>query len=268
MRVVPTVPPHSPADRVALVTGAAGGIGAAVASALAEAGHAVALLDRDGAVHEVTERLAAAGASALGLVADVSEAGSVRDAVAAAERALGPIGVLANVAGILRTGPVLELADDDWAACLAVNATGVWHTGRTVGRLMYERGAGSIVTVASNAAAVPRVGMAAYAASKAASVAVTRALALELAPRVRCNVVCPGSTDTAMQRALWPDPEDIRGADAMVAGSLESFRLGIPLGRIADAEDVAAAVVFLAGASARHITMQTLTVDGGATLGA
>jgi len=262
------VTPRSPGATTSLVTGAAGGIGTAVVSALAEAGHPVALLDRDARVHAVADRLRGQGANVYPLVADVADARSVGAAVAAAERELGPVGVLVNVAGLLRTGPILELDDDDWAACLAVNATGVWNTGRAVGRLMRARGSGSIVTVASNAAAVPRVGMAAYAAAKAAAVMVTRCLALELAPSVRCNVVCPGSTDTAMLRSLWPDPEDDRGAETAVAGSPEAFRLGIPLGRIADPEDIARAVVFLAGADARHITLQTLTVDGGATLGA
>ena len=252
----------------ALVTGAAGGIGRAVAEALAGVGHPVVVLDLDDRVHTVAEELSAQGARAHGLVADVTDANSVRAAVAAAERELGPIGVLASVAGVLRAGPVLELDDADWARCLAVNATGLWHVGRAVGRLMYERGGGSIVTVASNAAAVPRVGMAAYAASKAAAAMLTRCLALELAPTVRCNVVCPGSTDTAMLRSLWPDPADERGAGVTVAGTPEEFRLGIPLGRIAEPEDIAQAVVFLAGPRSRHITLQTLTVDGGATLGA
>jgi 2,3-dihydro-2,3-dihydroxybenzoate dehydrogenase len=259
--------PGSAEAATALVTGAAGGIGLAVAGALARSGRPVAVLDLDSRVHTAAEELRAEGAVAHALVADVTDAASVRAAVAEAERELGPIGVLANVAGVLRAGPVLELDDGDWTRCMAVNATGVWHLGRAVGRLMYERGGGAIVTVASNAAAVPRIGMAAYAASKAAAAMLTRCLALELAPRVRCNIVCPGSTDTAMLRSLWPDPADDRGAEATVAGSPEAFRLGIPLGRIAEPDDVAQAVVFLAGPSARHITLQTLTVDGGATLG-
>lgn len=259
---------RTPEPGAAFVTGAARGIGAAVALALAEAGHRVAVLDRDAGVRDTADRLRDLGAKTHALVADVSDAGQVGEAVAEAEAALGPIEVLANVAGVLRTGPILELADEDWAACLATNASGVWHVGRAVGHRMYARGRGSIVTVASNSAAVPRVGMAAYAASKAAAVMITRSLGLELAPAVRCNVVCPGSTDTPMQRALWPDPDDDAGAAGMITGSLDSYRLGIPLGRIADPADVADAVLFLAGNASRHITLQTLTVDGGATLGA
>lgn len=259
--------PQSRETTTCLVTGAVGGIGAAVAAALATIGHPVAVLDRDDRVVDTAERLRADGATSHAIVADVTDADAVRAAVDTTERHLGPIGVLANVAGILRTGPIFELTDEDWMSCLAVNATGVWNTGRAVGQRMRDRGTGSIVTVASNAASVPRVGMAPYAASKAAAVMVTRCLALELAPHVRCNIVCPGSTDTAMLRSMWSDPEDDRGAATTVAGSPEQFKLGIPLGRIATPGDIAEAVVWLAGEGSRHVTMQSITVDGGATLG-
>jgi 2,3-dihydro-2,3-dihydroxybenzoate dehydrogenase len=255
------VPPSVASEpALALVTGAARGIGAEVARAFAATGVPVALLDRDEAVHGVAAEL---GAPAV--VADVADADAVEAAVAHVERAAGPVAALANVAGVLRGGAVLDAADTDWHECLAVNATGVWNTGRAVGRRMLARGTGSIVTVASNAAAVPRTGMAAYGASKAAAVALTRCLGLELAPHVRCNVVCPGSTDTAMLQASLPDGA---GSEAVIGGVAEQFRVGIPLGRVAAPVDVAAAVLFLSGPSARHITLQSLTVDGGAALGA
>lgn len=252
----------------ALVTGAARGIGAAVAAALAATGRPVALLDRDAAVTDTAARLADTGAPVRALVTDVTDAGAVEAAAGAAEDDLGPLDLLVCAAGVLRAGPLLEASDDDLATCLAVNTAGVWNAGRAVGRRMYRRGAGTIVTVASDASRTPRAGMGAYAASKAASVSLTRTLGLELAPHVRCNAVCPGATDTPMQRALWPDPDDDGGAAAVVAGTPDRFRLGIPLGRIAAVDDVTAAVLFLAGPGARHITMQTLTVDGGASLGA
>jgi 2,3-dihydro-2,3-dihydroxybenzoate dehydrogenase len=123
------------------------------------------------------------------------------------------------------------------------------------------RGAGAIITVSSNAGGVPRTNMAAYAASKAAATMFTRCLGLELARSgIRCNVVSPGSTGTAMQQVLGAAPE------AVIAGDPGSYRVGIPLGRIADPADIADAVVFLASDQARHITMQDLYVDGGATL--
>ncbi|MFD5456818.1 SDR family oxidoreductase, partial [Streptomyces olivaceus] len=130
-------------------------------------------------------------------------------------------------------------------------------------------GRGAVVTVASNAAGVPRAGMAAYAASKAASVMFTKCLGLEVAPLgVRCNTVSPGSTLTEMQRAMWEHAPG--GAEAgrrgVIEGDLAAYRTGIPLGRIAEPADVADAVVFLASDRARHITMHDLYVDGGATL--
>jgi 2,3-dihydro-2,3-dihydroxybenzoate dehydrogenase len=251
----------------ALVTGAAQGIGAAVAAAFARAGTPVALLDRDEGVDATAEKVRADGGTALALVADVTDPAAVEAAVDRAETELGPIAALANVAGVLRTGGVLDLPDTALAESLAVNTTGVWNTGRAVGRRMLARRAGSIVTVASNAAATPRTGMAAYSASKAAAAALTRALGLELAPSVRCNIVCPGSTDTPMLRGMWADPVDESMKDRVIAGTPAEYRLGIPLQRLADPADVADVVLFLASDASRHVTMQSLTVDGGATLG-
>jgi 2,3-dihydro-2,3-dihydroxybenzoate dehydrogenase len=247
---------------VALVTGAAQGIGAAVAGALAAEGALVAAVDRDTA--GVAELAALAGPDIRGYTADVRDSAAVDAVVEAVEAELGPIGVLVNVAGVLRTGPVTELTDDDWQAVFDVNSAGVFRCCRAVARRMVPRGAGAIVTVGSNAASVPRVHMAAYAASKAATAQFIRCLGLELAGHgIRCNVVAPGSTDTPMQRSLWSPGA---GAGAVVAGCLQQHRIGIPLGRIAQPQDIADAVVFLASDRARHVTMQVLTVDGGAAL--
>ncbi|MBW8486130.1 2,3-dihydro-2,3-dihydroxybenzoate dehydrogenase [Actinomadura parmotrematis] len=245
----------------AVVTGGGRGIGAAVARTLAAAGFRIAVLDRTGA----EEAASALPGPAIGCATDVSDPAAVEAAVARAEDELGPIGALVSTAGVLRPGGVLELSDDDWAAHFAVNATGVMNAGRAVARRMVARRAGAIVTVASNAARVPRTRLAAYAASKAAAVQFTKCLGLELAEHgIRCNVVSPGSTDTAMQRDLWADPE--AGARAAVDGDPGSYRTGIPLGRVADPQDVADAVAFLLSDRARHITMHDLYVDGGASL--
>ncbi|MDP9796346.1 2,3-dihydro-2,3-dihydroxybenzoate dehydrogenase [Catenuloplanes nepalensis] len=243
---------HVFAGMTALVTGAAQGIGAAVAIALANGGARVIATDRNEQDHDhpQIERVRL----------DVTDVEAVNKITSAA----GPIGLLVNVAGILRLGPVASLSDRDWADTFAVNTTGVFHLSRAVVPGMIARRDGVIITVASNAAGVPRAGMAAYAASKAAAVMFTKSLGLEVARHgVRCNTVCPGSTDTPMQRAMWSEGA---GPGAVLRGDPESYRVGIPLGRIAEPEDVADAVLFLASPAARHITMHDLYVDGGATL--
>jgi 2,3-dihydro-2,3-dihydroxybenzoate dehydrogenase len=245
---------------VAIVTGAGQGIGRAVALAFAAEGIRVAAVDRD---PEGVAKLANENQGIEAYVADVAAADQVDAVVEAVESGLGPVAVLVNVAGILRTGPVVDCSDADWADTFAVNAGGVFHTSRAVARRMTPRRCGVIVTVSSNAAGVPRSGMAAYAASKAAATHFTKSLGLELAPYgIRCNVVAPGSTDTPMQRALWT----AAGPTPVIAGDLAAFRTGIPLGRVAEPEDIADAVLFLASDRARHITMHDLYVDGGATL--
>ncbi|MES2933376.1 MAG: 2,3-dihydro-2,3-dihydroxybenzoate dehydrogenase [Pseudomonadota bacterium] len=252
--------------KVALVTGAAQGIGAAVAQALAAGGATLAVLDlQPEAIQAMAASLRTSGADALGLTVDVADSAAVNAAVMQVEQSLGPIDILVNAAGILHLGPVLELNDSDWERTFAVNVGGVFRLCRAVAAQMVLRRRGVMITVASNASTVPRQQMAAYAASKAASTQFTRCLGLELAVHgIRCNVVSPGSTDTAMQRQLWTSPDS---AQAVIGGALDSFRLGIPLGRIADAADIADAVCFLASDRARHITMHDLRVDGGAGLG-
>ncbi|GIH78894.1 2,3-dihydro-2,3-dihydroxybenzoate dehydrogenase [Planobispora longispora] len=260
--------------RVALVTGAGRGIGAAVCEALAAAGAGVAAADLriagpDGAAHDGTAHDGtgdgAAGAAPYAL--DVRDPRAVGETVAAVERDLGPIDILVNVAGVLRPASVVETRDDDWQQTFAVNTDGVFHLCREVARRMLPRRRGVIVTVGSNAASVPRVGMAAYAASKAAATMFTRCLGLELGPYgIRCNTVSPGSTDTSMLRALWEGKDPADAWSATLNGDPAAFRTGIPLGRIAEPRDISDAVLFLVSDHARHITMHDLLVDGGATL--
>lgn len=258
--------------KVALVTGAARGIGAAIAESLASQGACVAMFDRQTSITTCATRLAdKTGAHTLGLVVDVSDADATASAVHAVEKELGPIDILVNVAGILRLGSALELSAQDWQDSLAINSGGVFNISTAVARRMVEyqqqrRGNRSIITVGSNAAATPRIGMAAYAASKAAAHQFTMCLGLELAQHgIRCNIVSPGSTDTPMQQQLGTSSA---ARDSVLKGSPESFRLGIPLQRIATPDDIADAVCFLASDRARHITLHDLRVDGGATLDA
>ncbi|WP_030685248.1 2,3-dihydro-2,3-dihydroxybenzoate dehydrogenase [Streptomyces sp. NRRL B-1347] len=254
-------------DKVALVTGAAGGIGRAVVRALAERGTRVAAVDRDGdALHKRVAELARQGLPVTAYPADVTDAADVEALVAAVESGLGPVEYLVNAAGTLRVGEVRELSGQDWADMFAVNASGVFHTSRAVVDRMVPRGRGALVTVASNAAATPRAKMAAYAASKAAATMFTKSLGLEVARYgIRCNVVAPGSTETPMLWSMWHDDE---GRARTLGGSAEDFRVGIPLGKTARPEDVAAAVLFLLSEQAGHVTLHELTVDGGAALGA
>lgn len=251
---------------VAFVTGAAGGIGAAVARHLAGLGARVAAADRDAAALRVAVGQEPTDHELNQYELDVRDGAAVADVLRRVETELGPVRVVVNVAGVLPLGRVVELTDQQWATAFEVNTHGVFNVCRAAARLMIPRRAGCIVTVSSNAAYVPRVGMAAYAASKAAATALTRCLGLELAEYgIRCNVVSPGSTDTPMLHSMWSDPS---GRAATIAGSPADFRLGIPLGKLATPEDIAAAVAFLASDRAGHITLHDLCVDGGAALGA
>ena len=256
--------PTGLAGRIAFVTGAGGGIGAAVVRSLQHEGAIVAAADRS------AERLASLAAGAVDaarlhtMVVDVSDAADVDAAVASVEATVGPIDVGVNVAGILSTSLVVETTNETWDDVFAVNAQGVFHVSRALARRMMPRRRGAIVTVSSNAASIPRHGLAAYAASKAAATMFTRCLGLELAEfGIRCNIVAPGSTRTGMQEAMWRAGSS---PGAVIDGTLATYRPGIPLRKIAEPHEVADAVVFLASDRASHITMADLYVDGGATL--
>lgn len=254
--------------QIALVTGAAAGIGAAVADLLLAQGAELALIDRDaeGLQQQARDWQARYPERRIRLFPlDVRDGAALAQVVDEVESQLGPIEVLVNVAGVLFPGDTLSLDDEAWENSFAINTTAVFRLCRAVARRMQPRGRGSIVTVSSNAAHVPRLGMTAYAASKAATTHFMRCLALELAPSgIRCNTVSPGSTDTPMQQAFAPTPEHVA---AVLRGNLDRYRLGIPLGRIASPQDIAEAVCFLASSRARHITLHDLVIDGGATLG-
>lgn len=244
------------AGKVAFVTGAAGGIGDAVVRQLVAAGAQVAATD--------AVPLASLPAGATGHLLDVRDAAQVDALVDKVEREIGPIGLGVNVAGILATGLVTETDDAAWRNVFAVNTDGVFNVSRALARKMTPRQAGAIVTVSSNAAGVPRHGMAAYAASKAATTMFTRCLGLELAPLgIRCNIVAPGSTLTPMQTGMWTDDN---GAQRVIAGQPGTYKTGIPLQKLATPDDIAASVLFLLSDQAGHITMTDIYVDGGATL--
>ncbi|MBM3488051.1 MAG: SDR family oxidoreductase [Alphaproteobacteria bacterium] len=254
---------------VALVTGAAQGIGAGIAAALHAAGAQVAMADIAGdkaAAFAGTLGDNGNGGDAFPLALDITDPGAVADAVARIEARLGAIDKLVNVAGIQRLAPLVEQTLADFDATVAVNLRGTFIVTQAVGRRMAQRKRGAIVTVASNAARVPRVRQGAYCASKAAVSHLMRVFALELAPAgIRVNTVAPGSTETEMIRRMVAE---MGYGPELIGGSLEKFRVGIPLGKNATVADVATAVLFLLSDQAGHITMHELVVDGGGALGA
>ncbi|MEI8596422.1 2,3-dihydro-2,3-dihydroxybenzoate dehydrogenase [Photobacterium sp. Hal280] len=250
------------ANKVVWVTGAARGIGHAVAMSFHQLGAQVIGLDIDfSAAHEAGIEHPFAT-----YTVDISNPDAVREVAQRILTAFPVIDVLANVAGILRMGQTEELSVEDWHTCLNVNASGVFYLLQQVIPVFKQQRHGAVVTVSSNAAHVPRQHMTAYCASKAALSSLANCAALELAPYgVRCNLVSPGSTDTPMQRSLWQSED---AEQRTIAGFPEQFKLGIPLGKIAQPQEIAQVVVFLASDLASHVTLQDIVVDGGAILNA
>ncbi|ECG2850621.1 2,3-dihydro-2,3-dihydroxybenzoate dehydrogenase [Salmonella enterica subsp. enterica serovar Dublin] len=244
-------------DKTVWVTGAGKGIGYATALAFVDAGARVIGFDR-----EFTQESYPFATE----VMDVADAGQVAQVCQCVLQKTPRLDVLVNAAGILRMGATDGLSVDDWQQTFAVNVGGAFNLfSQTMAQFRRQQG-GAIVTVASDAAHTPRIGMSAYGASKAALKSLALTVGLELAGcGVRCNVVSPGSTDTDMQRTLWvsEDAEQQR-----IRGFGEQFKLGIPLGKIARPQEIANTILFLASDLASHITLQDIVVDGGSTLGA
>ncbi|EAX4122085.1 2,3-dihydro-2,3-dihydroxybenzoate dehydrogenase [Salmonella enterica] len=244
-------------DKTVWVTGAGKGIGYATALAFVDAGARVIGFDR-----EFTQENYPFATE----VMDVEDAAQVAQVCQRVLQKTPLLDVLVNAAGILRMGATDALSVDDWQQTFAVNVGGAFNLfSQTMTQFRRQQG-GAIVTVASDAAHTPRIGMSAYGASKAALKSLALTVGLELAGcGVRCNVVSPGSTDTDMQRTLWvsEDAEQQR-----IRGFGEQFKLGIPLGKIARPQEIANTILFLASDLASHITLQDIVVDGGSTLGA
>lgn len=250
------------AGKVALVTGAGRGIGAAIARAFAAEGAAVVLAELDGAAAVATAREIAnayEGAQTLAVQTDVTQPASVRAAVEEAQRAFGPVDVLVNNAGINVFADPLTMTDDDWRRCFAVDLDGVWNGCRAVLPGMVERRAGSIINIASTHAFQIIPGCFPYPVAKHGVIGLTRALGIEYAPKnVRVNAIAPGYIETQLTHDWWnaqPDPQAARKATLELP----------PMKRIGRPEEVAMTAVFLASDEAPFINASCITIDGGRT---
>ncbi|MBI4185333.1 MAG: glucose 1-dehydrogenase [Proteobacteria bacterium] len=243
--------------RVALVTGASGGLGRRFARVLAGAGAAVALAARGSeSLRALAAEIEAEGGRAAAVGLDVTESESVRIALDQAEARLGPVGVLVNNAGIAVTRPSLDLAEEDWERVIATNLTGAWLVAQECARRMVAKGTGGrIVNVASILGIEPVGQVAPYAAAKAGLIQLTRALAREWGPEgVRVNALAPGYIETELNRAFF----------ASEAGRRLVRRF--PQGRLGTPEDLDGPLLLLASEAGRFITGAVLVVDGGQSL--
>ncbi|MBY0331310.1 MAG: SDR family oxidoreductase [Acetobacteraceae bacterium] len=242
------------ADKLAIITGGAGGIGRACATAFIEAGCGVALLDRDeAAVTALAAELSGKGARAFGIGCDIADEASVRAAARAVQERIGTPDVLVNNAGILRPGPLESITLAEWNALLAVNLTGTLLCAQAFGAMMRARKTGAIVHIASIAASNPQPRSGAYSASKAGVAMLSRQIALEWGPDgIRSNIVSPGLVRTPMSEAFYQAP-----------GVAEARAALVPLRRVAGPGDIADAVLFLASARAAYVTGAEILVDGG-----
>lgn len=257
----------------AVVTGCRSGIGQAIVRSLAEDPDdpPQVIVALDSGYSERVRETRLGTTVVLETAADVTDEERIAEIFDELAAQHPPVAKVAHAAGVLHQGGLADTSLGEYSRVMGVNAEGTFiilrQAARTL-RLQHEQReqAGAIAIVSSNAAAVPRVGMAAYAASKAAVSALSANAALELAPLgIRCNTVAPGSTDSPMQHAMWHD-DDERDRARVIAGDPGTFRLGIPLGRIADPQDIAEVVHFALSDRARHMTMQEIVVDGGASL--
>jgi len=242
--------------RVAVVTGAASGMGLAVSRRLAGAGHRVAMLDLDGAAAErAAEDLCAGGARVLAAVADVADRAAVDDALAKVRAELGPVGIMVTSAGLEAFESFTDITPEAWDRMLAVNLTGTFHCLQAAMPDMLAAGWGRIVTISSSSAQSGAARMAHYIASKGGVIGLTKALAVEYAPHgITVNTIPPGFIDTPMVRRAEARG-DVPSVDAIAAAT--------PVRRAGTPDDIAAACAFLCSEEAGYVTGQVIGVNGG-----
>jgi len=242
--------------RVAVVTGAASGIGLGVARQLASDGHAVALLDLDGdAAQDAAKDLTTEGHRATGYGVDVADRGALESVYGAVRRDLGPVAIVVTSAGIEAFDPATDITPEKWDRIIAVNLTGTFVSVQLALADMLEAGWGRIVTISSSSAQSGAPNMAHYVASKGGVIGLTKALARELASQgITANTIPPTIVDTPMAR---------KGESGGHVPPVEMMATMVPLGRAGTPEDIAAACSFLCSDEAGYITGQIIGVNGG-----
>jgi 2-hydroxycyclohexanecarboxyl-CoA dehydrogenase len=249
-------------SRVALVTGGAQGIGRGIATTLGVRGYAVAVADlKLETAREIAESINASGGKAVAVQADVTDTASVQAAVKTVTAELGPVEVAVNNAGWDDFMPFLDTTEEFWDRILDINFKGALRVVQAVVPGMIERGWGRVVNIGSDAGRVGSSMEAVYSGAKGGIIAFTKTLAREVATTgVTANAVCPGPTDTPALRAF----ADKAGQDAEKV--ISAMVRGVPMRRLAQPDDVAAAVTFFASDEAGYVTGQTLSVSGGLTM--
>jgi NAD(P)-dependent dehydrogenase (short-subunit alcohol dehydrogenase family) len=247
--------------RVAFITGAGSGIGRAAAELFAAEGAAVAVVDLNGdAAEETVAKVVAEGGRAVALTANVAVAGEVEAAVARAVEELGGLDVLYNNAGVDSRGSVADAEEADWDRCFAVNAKGTFLCSRAAVPALSARG-GAIINQGSVAGLVAVPNFAAYCAAKGAVVALTRSMAIDLAPRrIRVNAICPGTVFTPLMEPMLR----ARGDGDLEAGLAKTVAK-YPIGHLGTPEEIARVALFLATDDSSFLTGSIVTADGGMT---